>query len=286
MAEQCFGAPSDHRCFIVHPYVKWGSRKEKETSPEKQMKEAEALIKTLAPWRVHDKIIVSLESLEKKTLFGSGNLEKLKKKIRGDKNITAVFINVCNLQNVQIDELGRLFQVPIYDRYRIVMQILRLHAISKHAKLQVALAEVSYMKLRFLNQDSNSAVSSNLETRKLMLQTREQKIKNAIKKLRSQRELLRNRRIQEEFPVVAVVGYTNCGKTTLIKSLTGAKALQPKDQFFATLDVTVHEGKLPTCMKVLYVDTVGFISNIPTSLIECFVATLEDAMFAVRYASQ
>lgn len=82
------------------------------------------------------------------------------------------------------------------------------------------------------------------------------------------------------FPIVAVVGYTNAGKTSLIKALTDEQRLQPKNQLFATLDVTAHTGMLPSNLKVIYMDTVGFMSEIPTGLIECFVATLEDAMLA------
>lgn len=82
------------------------------------------------------------------------------------------------------------------------------------------------------------------------------------------------------FPIVAVVGYTNAGKTSLIKALTDEQRLEPKNQLFATLDVTAHTGTLPSNLKVIYMDTVGFMSEIPTGLIECFVATLEDAMLA------
>lgn len=79
---------------------------------------------------------------------------------------------------------------------------------------------------------------------------------------------------------MAVVGYTNAGKTSLIKALTNELSMQPRNQLFATLDVTAHAGLLPSQLKVIYMDTVGFMSDIPTGLIECFVATLEDAMLA------
>lgn len=92
--------------------------------------------------------------------------------------------------------------------------------------------------------------------------------------------MLRNKRKQKNFPIVAVVGYTNAGKTSLIKALTQEESLQPRNQLFATLDVTAHAGLLPSKLKVIYMDTVGFMSDIPTGLIECFVATLEDAMLA------
>lgn len=225
-------------------------------------------------------VAISLEHLNRKTLFSSGNLEMLKRKIRGNPQITSVFINTSALKSIQRDELERIFNVPIFDRYNIVMLILKRHAISKHAKLQVALAEVLYLQLRQKKIDSSGIP---YETRKLMLQKREQKLKKAIEKLRNHRQHTRLKRKEMDFPIVAVVGYTNCGKTSLIKALTADANLEPKDQLFATLDVTLHAGLLPSRMQVLYVDTVGFISNIPTTLIECFVVTLEDALYSVSF---
>ena len=98
-----------------------------------------------------------------------------------------------------------------------------------------------------------------------------------LSKVASQRDLLRRRRKEQRFPTVAVVGYTNCGKTSLIKALTGDESMSPRDQLFATLDVTVHEAVMPSNLRTLFVDTVGFISDIPTNLIASFSATLEDA---------
>ena len=95
------------------------------------------------------------------------------------------------------------------------------------------------------------------------------------------RKLLRSKRQQKNYPIVAVVGYTNAGKTALIKALTQEESMQPRNQLFATLDVTAHAGKLPCNLEVIFMDTVGFMADIPTGLIECFVATLEDAMLAV-----
>jgi 50S ribosomal subunit-associated GTPase HflX len=130
-----------------------------------------------------------------------------------------------------------------------------------------------------LNKSDTPVIPSGIcEKEKLVLQ----KIKTAIKKLRSQRQMLRKCRKDLEYPIIAVVGYTNAGKTSLIKALTGDESLRPRNQLFATLDVTVHSGLLPSTLEVLYVDTVGFISDIPTNLIECFEATFEDAIFAVN----
>ncbi|XP_065165871.1 putative GTP-binding protein 6 [Atheta coriaria] len=280
LSEQCFGLHKDYNCFIIHPYIKWGPKKVSDTNPTRQLEEAAALIRTLAPWKVNDTLAVPLETLDKKEIFGSGTVEKLKQTVRRNQSITAVFINVSRLKSVQLEELEKIFQVPIFDRYKIVMQILRLHAITKHAKLQVALAEIPYLRANIKKHDSHFMAASNFDTRRQMLQNRENKIKGEIKKLRGQRELLRKRRRDIDYPVIAVVGYTNAGKTSIIKALTGDGKLKPRNQLFATLDVTMHAGLLPCNLEVLFVDTVGFISDIPTNLIECFVATLEDALYA------
>ncbi|XP_044288947.1 putative GTP-binding protein 6 isoform X2 [Varanus komodoensis] len=109
-----------------------------------------------------------------------------------------------------------------------------------------------------------------------LLKEKEFKIRKALERLRRKRCLLRNQRQKREFPTVSVMGYTNCGKTTLIKALTGDAGLQPRDQLFATLDITAHAGYLPSNLTVLYVDTIGFLSQLPHDLVESFSATLED----------
>nr|XP_021332866.1 putative GTP-binding protein 6 isoform X2 [Danio rerio] len=116
------------------------------------------------------------------------------------------------------------------------------------------------------------------EMQQRLLKERELKIRSALERLRRKRNLLRSQRKHKDFPIISVMGYTNCGKTTLIKALTGDDGLQPKDQLFATLDVTVHAGQLPCHMTVLYVDTIGFLSQLPHQLIDSFSATLEDVI--------
>lgn len=273
-----------HSVLIIQPYIKWGSGKKRNTTVDLQLAEAVALIESLHGWRVNDKMALGLKSFEKKTFFGSGNFDTLRLQIRRDPRITAVFISTKMLRSVQHREIQTQFGVPVFDRYTIVIQLFRQHAVSREAKLQVAMAEIPYMwsRLRGGNEgtDKRTVGQTPYEIRKEVLENRERKLKLAITKLRNHRQLLRVKRNKMEYPIVAVVGYTNAGKTSLIKALTGDENMQPENRLFATLDVSTHMGVLPCRMQVLYIDTIGFISDIPTELLESFVATLEDALFA------
>lgn len=272
----------DQHIFLIQPFIKWGPRKSA-THPDLLLEESESLIKTLPNWAIVASVKVALESLDKKYLFGKGKLDELKTIVSNEKRVSCLFISKSTLTITQKQTLEREFRLPILDRYSVVVQILRNHATTTEAKLQVAMAELPYIWTQMrdtsglANQQGNFILT---DTQKELLRNREKKIKTALKNVRSHRELLRKRRSQRKFPVIAVVGYTNAGKTSLIKALTEEQSLVPRDQLFATLDVTAHAGMLPSKMQVIYMDTVGFMADLPTGLIECFVATLEDAILA------
>lgn len=276
----------EQKVLVIQPYVKWGPRKA-DVKPEHQLQEAEALVRSIPSWMIVKSIKVGLESLDKRSVFGTGKLEELRQLVAalqdGREKLTTVFISKSMLTRPQKVFLEQHFHLPVLDRYSVVVQILRLHAVSAEAKLQVAMAEIPYIWQQMRDLDSAGLSRAQVfftDTQKEMLKQREKKIKDELDRIRSQRTLLRKRRVKKSFPIVAVVGYTNAGKTSLIKALTDESSLQPRDQLFATLDVTSHAGFLPCKLEVLYMDTVGFMSDIPTGLIECFIATLEDAMLA------
>lgn len=276
----------EQKVLVVQPYIKWGPRKSA-VKPEHMHQEADALVRSIPSWSIVDSVRVGLESLDKKTLFGSGKLEELRGLISELKTtkdrVSIVFISKSMLARTQKILLEGVFGCPVVDRYSVVIQILRLHATSAEAKLQVAMAEIPYIWQQMRDLDSASVTRGQIfftDSQKEMLKHRERKIKDELERIRAQRVMLRKKRTKKSFPIVAVVGYTNAGKTSLIKALTDEESLQPKDQLFATLDVTSHAGRLPCRLSVLFMDTVGFMSDIPTGLIECFVATLEDAMLA------
>ncbi|KAI4891992.1 hypothetical protein NFI96_034201 [Prochilodus magdalenae] len=278
----------DHRVFIVHPDVKWGQKKQYLTTADLQMEEAVGLVKTLQNWTVVDKIILSTKTPEKKRIFGKGNFQALTEKIRRTPGITAVFVNIERLSPLSERDLQDVWGVKVFDRYSLVLHIFRRNARTKEAKLQISLAEIPLLKSRLKNEAANldqqgggsryimGSGETLYEVQQRILKERELKIRAALQRLRKKRHLLRSQRKNKDFPIISVMGYTNCGKTTLIKALTGDAGLQPKDQLFATLDVTVHAGQLPSHMSVLYVDTIGFLSQLPHQLIDSFSATLED----------
>ncbi|XP_059013740.1 putative GTP-binding protein 6 isoform X2 [Mustela lutreola] len=264
-----------HRCVVEH-MAEW------------QVAEAEALVHTLDGWSVVERMVVPTKTPDGKLIFGKGTLEHLTERVRGSPEITAVFLNVERLATPTKKELEARWGVPVFDRFTVVLHIFRCNARTKEARLQVALAELPLLRSRLKSSTarpdaqgwgSRSIMGSGelfVQVQQRLLKEKEMKIRKALERLRQKRRLLGTRRRRQEFPVIAVVGYTNCGKTTLIKALTGDDAVQPRDQLFATLDVTAHAGWLPSRMAVIYMDTIGFLSQLPHSLIESFSATLED----------
>ncbi|XP_072470635.1 putative GTP-binding protein 6 isoform X2 [Notamacropus eugenii] len=280
------------RVFLLHPDVKWGAKKPTLTRAELQVAEAKALVHTLRSWSVEETMIVSTKTPDKKLVFGKGNFELLTEKIRGSPQITSVFLNVERMSPLTKKELEAAWGVEVFDRFTIVLHIFRCNAMTKEAKLQIALAEIPLLRSNLRNEvaqldqqggGSRSMMGSGetlMQLRQRVLKEKEIKIKKALERLKKRRHLLRSQRRKRELPIISVMGYTNCGKTTLIKALTGDAAIQPRDQLFATLDITAHSGSLPSRMSVVYVDTIGFLSQLPHDLIESFSATLEDVAYS------
>ncbi|XP_074671068.1 putative GTP-binding protein 6 [Strix aluco] len=284
--------PGAQRVAVVHPAVKWGPKKSPLTTAELQIAEAIALVNTLQNWTVLDQIIIPTKNPDKKFVFGKGNFQVLTEKIKKLPRVTAVFLNVERISSLTKKELEDAWGVKVFDRYTVVLHIFRCNARTKEAKLQIALAEIPLLRSNLKNEVSQldqqrggsryimGSGETFMETQNRILKEKELKIRNALEKLRRKRSLLRNQRRKREFPIISVMGYTNCGKTTLIKALTGEAGLQPRDQLFATLDITAHAGYLPSHMAVIYVDTIGFLTDLPHNLVESFSATLEEVAYS------
>ncbi|KAM6149236.1 putative GTP-binding protein 6 [Rhynchocyon petersi] len=209
-------------------------------------------------------------------------------RICGRRDLTAVFVNVERMAPLTQKELEAMWGVQVLDRFIVALHIFRANARTREARLQVALAEIPLLRANLrrdvTGQDRQGGGSryimgsgeSPLQTRQRVLKEKELKLRTALERLRGKRQLLGRQRQARGVPVVAFVGYTNCGKTTLIRALTGDEAARPRDQLFATLDVTAHGGLLPSRLPIIYLDTVGFLSQLPHQLIASFTATLQD----------
>ena len=249
---------------------------------EESLKELTSLVKTAGS----DPLIIQTKRVDKinpKTFIGKGSiieLEEISKSIDID-----VVIFDCELTPNQQKELRAIFQCDVVDRTGLILDIFALHAQSKESSLQVELAMSVYLKPRLaglgstLNQQGGGIGTrgpgeTKLETDSRLIDNRINKLRRELKKIEKQRMLQSNSREKNNTPLVSIVGYTNAGKSTLLKKLTNADAYAA-DELFATVDSLQRELKINNIQDPLIIsDTVGFIQNLPTTLIESFKSTL------------
>ncbi|CAD5124882.1 DgyrCDS13135 [Dimorphilus gyrociliatus] len=170
----------------------------------------------------------------------------------------------------QLQYLTERFNRRVFDRYQIILKIFQAHARTKEAKLQISLAQIPLLRAKL-----NCGIED-IDISYEQLSEKEARIRKSLERIKNHRRFIKKERVKREIPNVAVIGYTNAGKTSLIKALTRNTKLQPENKLFATIDVTTHPCQLTNNINVLLTDTVGFISDIPTTLVEPFSATLED----------
>eukprot|EP00795_Rhopilema_esculentum_P012597 gene12597-3301_t len=281
----------EEHVFIIQPDFKWGKGRFLSKAVNSRLDEAAALVQTVTNWKVQEGQIESMHEINAKHYFGSGKLKELQNKIgqlRHSNKLTGVFINVGKLSRRQTSHLEEAFKCSVYDRYKIVLEIFKERAKTKEAKLQVKLAELIYERWHLssdnvtYDQQRGGTMSvggsgeTHLEMKRRLLNEKEAKIRKELRHIENQRKQNRTERVNKHVPQIALIGYTNAGKTTLARALSGDAKLEPEDRLFATLDTTAHRGKLPCGLGVIYIDTVGFISDLPHELIQSFSATLED----------
>ncbi len=280
-------AASQEKAILVGLDLKTHSRK---TSPDVLPFNAEESIeelKTLAESAgasVEESIIQSRNAPDSATLIGSGKLDELKAQI-GFHEADAVIFD-SDLTPTQQRNLERALDIKVIDRTQLILDIFAHRARTREGQLQVELAQLNYLLPRLSGHGVEmSRLGGGIGTRgpgETKLETDRRRIYNRIKKLsddlesvRSGRSTQRHQRQAVPLETIALVGYTNAGKSTLFNRLTGAAVLADA-KMFATLDPTVRHIVLPSHRKVLFSDTVGFIRNLPTTLVKAFRATLEE----------
>ena len=249
---------------------------------EESLKELVNLVKTAgsSPTIIQTKRV---EKIDPKTFIGKGSIKELVD--ISDANDIDVVLFDCELTPNQQKELRALFKCDVVDRTGLILDIFALHAQSKEASLQVELALSIYLKPRLaglgktLNQQGGGIGTrgpgeTKLETDNRLIDNRINKLKREIKKVSKQREVQSSFRKKNNTPLVSIVGYTNAGKSTMLEKVTSSKTYVA-NELFATVDSLQRELKIDGINEhIILSDTVGFIQNLPTTLIESFKSTL------------
>lgn len=233
-------------------------------------------------------LIQNKSVIEKATYLGEGKIEELKNACLELSADLVIFDD--ELSPMQIRNLEELLGIRVIDRSMLILDIFARHAVSGEGKIQVELAQLQYLLPRLTGMGSKLSRlgggigtrgpgETKLETDKRHIRRRITHLKEELIEVKKHRELLRQRRKKENRYVLALVGYTNAGKSTLLNRLTGADVLA-EDKLFATLDPTSRGLTLSDKREVTIVDTVGFIRKLPHHLVEAFKSTLEEAVFA------
>ncbi len=228
------------------------------------------------------------DSPDKATCLGSGRAEEIALQCRAE-DIDLVVMD-RELSPTQLRNLEEIFPCRLIDRTMLILDIFAGRARSAEGRLQVELAQLQYMLPRLTGQGTalsrqgggigtRGPGETKLESDKRHIRRRLGAIREALEKVESQRKLRRDRRRKDGIPTVALVGYTNAGKSTLLNHLTDAGVLA-EDKLFATLDPTARALRLPDGREVMLVDTVGFVRRLPHQLVRAFHSTLEEAVEA------
>ncbi|ESW62142.1 MAG: GTPase HflX [Rhodobacter sp. CACIA14H1] len=257
--------------------------------PEHGLAEAVSLAHALPELDVVGGEVVRLPRVHPGMLFGSGKVEELKARFKAD-DIALVLVD-GPVSPVQQRNLEKEWGVKLLDRTGLILEIFADRARTREGVLQVELAALSYQRTRLVRAWTHlerqrggfgfvgGPGETQIEADRRAIDDQVIRLKRQLDKVVKTRELHRAARRKVPFPIVALVGYTNAGKSTLFNRATGAEVLA-KDMLFATLDPTMRGITLPSGRKIILSDTVGFISDLPTQLVAAFRATLEEVLEA------
>ena len=254
---------------------------------EESLTELEELLETAGGETV-GRVIQNLESINKATYVGKGKVDEIRElaeELGADGIVCDDELSPAQLSNLK-DELD----IKVLDRTLVILDIFAAHAQTSEGKLQVELAQLKYRSSRLTGLGKNLSRlgggigtrgpgESKLESDRRAIRERVSQLRSEIEKVESSRETLRKHRMSDGIPVIAIVGYTNAGKSTFLNKITDAGILA-EDKLFATLDPTTRNLKIPDGEEVLFTDTVRFISKLPHNLVDAFKSTLEEAKYA------
>ena len=258
-----------------------------ETATPRSLDELEALLET-AGGQCVGKLLQNRPTPDPHSFVGEGKAEELRQMLQDSGATMVVFDNA--LSPSQIRALEEITHARVLDRSALILDIFAQRAKTREGKLQVELAQYQYYlpRLTVWNEEmgrlgggigTRGPGETQLETDKRHIRARIDKLRGELTEVRRVRAVQRERRVKNATPVVALVGYTNAGKSTLLNALTDA-GIAANDRLFDTLDTTTRKLRVSDHLEVLLSDTVGFIAKLPHHLVEAFKATLEELQYA------
>ncbi len=274
------------RAWVLHPELK-NDRSRRDSGPA--LEEAVALAAALPDLDVVGATVVPLPKAQPGMLFGSGKVEELAT-LLSDNEVELVLID-GPVTPVQQRNLEKAWKVKILDRTGLILEIFSDRARTREGVLQVEMAALSYQRTRLVRAWTHlerqrgglgfvgGPGETQIEADRRAIDEQLVRLRRQLDRVVKTRELHRKSRAKVPFPIVALVGYTNAGKSTLFNRMTGADVMA-KDMLFATLDPTMRRVEMPDGSEVILLDTVGFISDLPTELVAAFRATLEEVLEA------
>jgi GTP-binding protein HflX len=257
-------------------------------SPEAKLDEAVGLARAI-DLNVVSSGIVPLGDIRPATFVGKGKVDELAGLVKGEE--AGIVVMDCALSPVQQRNLEKAWGAKVLDRTGLILEIFGRRARTREGALQVELAHLTYQKSRLVRSWTHlerqrggfgflgGPGETQIESDRRMIEERIARIETDLDKVKRTRKLHRDSRKRVPYPIVALVGYTNAGKSTLFNRMTQASVLSA-DMLFATLDPTLRAIDLPKGLRIILSDTVGFISDLPTMLVAAFRATLEEVIEA------
>ncbi len=273
------------RCLVLHPDI---APLRKRRLPENALAEAISLAGALG-LEVVAQHVIKLPKAHAGLLFGKGKIDTIATEIESEE-IELVLID-GPVSPIQQRNLERRWSVKVLDRTGLILEIFGDRAATREGVVQVDLAALAYQRTRLVRSWTHlerqrgglsfvgGAGETQIESDRRAIDDAIIRLKRQLQKVTKTRALHRAARKKIPFPIVALVGYTNAGKSTIFNRLTGAKVMA-KDMLFATLDPTMRQVRLPSGREIILSDTVGFISDLPTQLVAAFRATLEEVLDA------
>ena len=276
-----------NNCWVIHPNSTFNNKSRR--TPDSALIELKSLASAIN-LKIYEANIINISNIKPGTFFGKGKIEEIKHSLENNKIDNCIIIINSNISPIQQRNLEKMLKTKVLDRTALILEIFGARAVTKEGSLQVELAHITWQKSRLVRSWTHlerqrggrgflgGPGELQIELDRRHITSRIKRIKKELEKVRKIRELQRNKR-KRLYPLVSLIGYTNSGKSSLFNQITGSKEFV-KNMVFATLDPKHRIVNISRDNNFILSDTVGFINDLPTELIESFKSTLDEILYA------